>query len=143
MWHLHQHHALAVQLSEKRDFIYRQEVNKLGADAHLATSRYCEGNGVRRKRLPEALNRSVNSCGAILVYPDMNMRGHHSVSDAVCHGGARQRERLGQRLRAVVNAGQIVAVQVDHRTGVSVQPRARGRARASSRVRRMAQPLAP
>ena len=105
-------HAAAVAERDRGQLAVAQVERPVGRE--LAAGDDLERDALLRQRSAQVVGPGLECAGRHAVREADVRRGGHDAR-AVAHGGIRERERRGQVGRPVVDAGQQVRVQVDHR----------------------------
>ena len=108
-------HGLAAQRPQKRQLAGGEQIDQLLADAHLTASGNRQSNLILRQILAKLRHRLCDAVGPVFKNTGLHMRCHHCMKDAIGDRRTRQRQRLIKRLGAVVNARQVVTMQINHR----------------------------
>src|SRR5665213_1431095 len=111
---LQQEDLVAVQFSQEWHLILAQQADDVGREPYFGRHAYVQRYASLAQRQPEVLEGLLNAAARVLVAAREDVRRHHGIRNAIGRRGPRQREPVGQVLRAVVNAWQKMTVQIDH-----------------------------
>ena len=118
VWQLQEEYGFALPLADEGDGLALDAGHEFDAEAHLGGGGHLEGDVFVGQGLAEHGERGVDGRRGVVVAPRVDVRGADQVGDAFGHGPACEGQRGGQVGRAVVDAGEQMIVEVDHRGSV-------------------------
>lgn len=121
IWQFEQHHPLAVPVAQDRQLIALGHREAFGKQTHLAAERHLERQVRGREHPAEGLEPRAQRFQRVVPEPRVDMRREDRVRNASVQRERDEFDRLAKRVRSVVDEGEVVTVEVDHRVGPAVE----------------------